>query len=227
MLLGVALIGYGTHYLARNGNCSSTGYVSYGPVPKCSGGEALYIISTFFLGPGLAVAGWMLTQIDGVLWPAVCVSAGVGLITLRADAAPGTQAFGVVSGILFLALAVLSVVLTVRKRLRPKPAVHGPAGLSAPPVLSMPAGSPPASRARSPAARGSVARGPRVRPPRTRSTGSPSSRNCATAARSPTRSSRPRRPSSSARYSRSGRQPLEHGADGLRSSSAVTGPWPC
>ena len=34
MLLGVALIGYGTHYLARNGSCSSTGYVSYGPVPK-------------------------------------------------------------------------------------------------------------------------------------------------------------------------------------------------
>ena len=145
MLLGVALIGYGTHYLARNGNCSSTGYVSYGPVPKCGAGEALYIISTFFLGPGLAVAGWMFTQVDGVLWPAVCVSAGVGLITLRADAAPGTQAFGVVAGILFLALAVLSVVLTVRKRLRPKPAVHGPAGLSAPPVLSMPAGSPPAS----------------------------------------------------------------------------------
>jgi hypothetical protein len=143
MLLGVALIGYGTHYLARNGNCSSTGYVSYGPVPKCSGGEALYIISTFFLGPGLAVAGWMFAQIDGVLWPAVCVSAGIGLVTLRADAAPGTQSFGVVAGILFFALAVLSVVLTVRKRLRPKPAVHGPAGLAGAPVLSMPAGSPP------------------------------------------------------------------------------------
>jgi len=151
MLLGVALIGYGTHYLARNGNCSSTGYVSYGPVPKCSGGEALYIISTFVLGPGLALVGWAFAQIDGVLWPAVCVSAGVGLITLQADAAPGTQSFGVVGGILFFALAVLSVVLTVRKRLRPKPAVHGPAGPDGPgspagaPVLSMPAGSPPAA----------------------------------------------------------------------------------
>lgn len=142
MLLGVALIGYGTHYLAKNGNCSSTGYVSYGPVPKCSGGEALYITSVFFLGPALAVAGWMFAQIDGVLWPAVCVSAGIGLVTLRADAAPGTQSFGVVGGILFFALAVLSVILTVRKRRRPKPAVHGPAGLAGAPVLSMPAGSP-------------------------------------------------------------------------------------
>ena len=147
MLLGVALIGYGTHYLAKNGNCSSTGYVSYGPVPKCSGGEALYIISTFVLGPGLALVGWTFAQIDGVLWPAVCVSAGVGLITLQADAAPGTQSFGVVGGILFFALAVLSVILTVRKRLRPKPAAHGPAspaspagaaGLAGAPALSMP-----------------------------------------------------------------------------------------
>lgn len=145
MLLGVALIGYGTHYLAKNGNCSSTGYVSYGPVPKCSGGEALYITSVFFLGPALAVAGWMFAQIDGVLWPAVCVSAGIGLVTLRADAAPGTQSFGVVGGILFFALAVLSVILIVRKRRRPKPAVHGPAGLAGAPVLSMPAGSPPAA----------------------------------------------------------------------------------
>jgi hypothetical protein len=133
MLLGVALIGYGTHYLAKNGNCSSTGYVSYGPVPKCSGGEALYIISTFVLGPGLALVGWTFTQIDGVLWPAVCVSAGAGLVTLQADAAPGTQSFGVVGGILFFALAVLSVIRTVRKRLRPKPAVHGPAGPAAAP----------------------------------------------------------------------------------------------
>ncbi len=145
MLLGVALIGYGTHYLAKNGNCSSTGYVSYGPVPKCSGGEALYILSTFFLGPALAVAGWLFAQIDGVLWPAVCVSAGIGLIALHLDAAPGTQSFGVATGLIFFALAVLSVVLTVRKRRRPKPAVHGPAGLPGAPVLSMPAGNPPAS----------------------------------------------------------------------------------
>jgi hypothetical protein len=33
MLVGVALIGYGAHYLIRNGNCSSTGYTEYGPVP--------------------------------------------------------------------------------------------------------------------------------------------------------------------------------------------------
>ena len=78
MLLGVALIGYGTHYLAKNGNCSSTGYVSYGPVPKCSGGEALYITSVFFLGPALAVAGWMFAQIDGVLWSSLSCASGAG-----------------------------------------------------------------------------------------------------------------------------------------------------
>jgi hypothetical protein len=48
MLLGVALIGYGAHYLIRNGNCSSTGYTEYGPVPRCGGSEALYIMSVFF-----------------------------------------------------------------------------------------------------------------------------------------------------------------------------------
>ncbi len=38
MLVGAALIGWGSHYLAKTG----TGYISYGPVPKCAGGEALY-----------------------------------------------------------------------------------------------------------------------------------------------------------------------------------------
>ena len=47
---------------------------SYGPVPKCSGGEALYILSVFFLGPALAVVGWLMAQSWGVLWPAVCVA---------------------------------------------------------------------------------------------------------------------------------------------------------
>jgi putative oligomerization/nucleic acid binding protein len=142
MLLGVALIGWGAHYLAKNGNCSSTGYVSYGPVPKCSGGEALYITSTFFLGPGLAVAGWLMAQAWGVLWPAVCLSVGIGMITLYADssAASGARSFGLVAGVVFAALAVLSIILTVRKRRRPRPAATGPAGLAS--VLSTPAGPP-------------------------------------------------------------------------------------
>jgi hypothetical protein len=143
MLLGAALIGWGSHYLAKSGNCSSTGYVSYGPVPKCGGGEALYILSTFFLGPALAVVGWLMAQTWGVLWPAVCVSVGIGMITLYAGtgAASGTGSFGLVVGIVFFALAVLSVILTVRKRRRPKPAVTGSAGLAAAP--STPAAPPP------------------------------------------------------------------------------------
>jgi hypothetical protein len=139
MLLGVALIGYGSHYLAKNGNCSSTGYVSYGPVPKCSGGEAFYIVSVFFLGPVLALAGWGLAGLWGVLWPAVCVSVGAGLVTLRADstATSGAKTFGLVVGTCFFALAVLAVVLTVRKRLRPKPELAGPA-LAAGPAQGAP-----------------------------------------------------------------------------------------
>jgi Short C-terminal domain len=127
MLLGVALIGWGTHFLAKNGNCSSTGYVSYGPVPKCGGGEALYIISTFFLGPLLAVAGWMMAQSWGALWPAVCISVGIGLVTLPGGTA-GAPSFGLAGGLVFFVLAVLSVVLTARKRLRRKAAPPGLAG---------------------------------------------------------------------------------------------------
>jgi hypothetical protein len=145
MLLGVALIGWGSHYLAKSGNCSGTGYVSYGPVAKCSGGEALYIMSVFFLGPALAVVGWLMAQVSGVLWPAVCVSVGIGMITLYADtsAASGKGSFGLVFGIVFFALAVLSIILTVRKRRRPKPVVTGPAGLAS--VPSTPAAQPRAA----------------------------------------------------------------------------------
>lgn len=123
MLLGVALIGYGAHYLIRNGNCSSTGYTSYGPVPKCSGAEGLYIMSVFFLGPALALVGWLMSRTSGWLWPLVCVSlaAGLGTINIDSAAASGAKSLGLILGVCFLALAVLSVVLRVRKRLRPKP----------------------------------------------------------------------------------------------------------
>ena len=145
MLLGVAVMAYGAHYVTKNGNCSGTGYTSYGPVAKCSGGEALYITSVFFLGPALAVVGWLMAQVSGVLWPAVCVSIGIGMITLYADtsAASGKGSFGLVFGIVFFALAVLSIILTVRKRRRPKPVVTGPAGLAS--VPSTPAAQPQAA----------------------------------------------------------------------------------
>jgi hypothetical protein len=124
MLLGVALIGYGAHYLTVNGNCSGTGYTEYGPVPTCHGPEALYIMSVFFLGPALAIAGWLMARAWGLLWPAVCVSVGAGMITLRYDgsAPAGARAFGLAAGVCFAALAVLSVVVTVRKRRRRKAA---------------------------------------------------------------------------------------------------------
>src|SRR5215469_15044302 len=109
MLLGVALIGYGAHYLIRNGNCSSTGYTSYGPVPRCSGAEPLYIMSVFFLGPALGLAGWLMSGTSGWFWPLVCASLAVGLSTIKIDtaAASGAKSFGLGLGLCFFALAVL------------------------------------------------------------------------------------------------------------------------
>jgi len=149
MLLGVALIGYGAHYLIRNGNCSGTGYTEYGPVPKCGGPEALYITSVFFLGPALALVGWLMARTWGWLWPLVCVSLAAGLASIKIDrAAPsGAKSFGLILGVSFFALAVLSVTLTVRKRLRPQPptlpnlgaAPVGPGQFDASPGVSAPA----------------------------------------------------------------------------------------
>ena len=150
MLLGVAVMAYGAHYVTKNGNCSGTGYTSYGPVAKCSGGEALYITSVFFLGPALAVVGWLLAGVSGVLWPAFCIAMAVGLITLRDETTitAGARAFCVVIGEVFVVLAVVSVIVSVRKRRRPKAApagiagtgtvLAGAAGLAAPTGLSGP-----------------------------------------------------------------------------------------
>ena len=150
MLLGVAVMAYGAHYVTKNGNCSGTGYTSYGPVPKCSGGEALYITSVFFLGPALAVVGWLLAGVSGVLWPAFCIAMAVGLITLREETtlSAGAKAFGVVIGEVFIVLALVSVIVSVRKRRWPKAApagiagtgtvLAGAAGLAAPTGLAAP-----------------------------------------------------------------------------------------
>jgi hypothetical protein len=137
MLLGVALMAYGAHYLTMNGTCSSTGYVSYGPVPKCKGNEFLYITSAFFLGPAVAGVGWLMAGISGLLWPTFCIGLAVSFITLRDDvAAPaGEKAFGLLTGYCFIALALLSVVVTLRKRHRKRNAPAGPPAATAP-VLS-------------------------------------------------------------------------------------------
>ena len=152
MLLGVAVMAYGAHYVTKNGNCSGTGYTSYGPVAECSGGEALYITSVFFLGPVLAVVGWLLAGVSGVLWPAFCIAMAVGLITLREETtlSAGAKAFGVVIGEVFIVLALVSVIVSVRKRRRPKAApagiagtgtvLAGAAGLAAPTGLAGPTG---------------------------------------------------------------------------------------
>jgi hypothetical protein len=142
MLLGAALIGYGSHYIALYGNCSSTGYLAdIGPVHKCGGTEAISIVSLFFLGPALALVGWALARIWGVLWPAVCVSVGAGLFTnhLDSSAPSGARTFGFVAGICFFALAVVSVLFSLRKLSRSRRAAPaGLAGASAMPVMPAP-----------------------------------------------------------------------------------------
>jgi len=132
MLIGVALMSYGAHYLAKTGTCSGTGYTEYGPVPKCGSGEALYIMSAFFMGPVAAVLGWLIARAWGWLWPAFCVGVGVGLVTLRFDATvtSGAKAFAILSGECLFALAVISVIVSVRKRRRQ--AKTGPVAMSGP-----------------------------------------------------------------------------------------------
>ena len=146
MLLGVALIGYGAHYLIQNGTCPATG-----PVPACGGDEGPYTLSVFFLGPALAVAGWWLARLWGALWPTVCIALGVGLVTIHTgqSATAVAKAFGPVAGTCFLAFALASVVSAVLRWLRAR---RSPAGM---PVLpANPAGpgttlvaDPPASAA--------------------------------------------------------------------------------
>lgn len=132
MLIGVALMSYGAHYLVKTGTCSGTGYTEYGPVPKCGSGEALYITSTFFVGPVAAVLGWLIARAWGWLWPTFCVGIGVGLVTLRLDATvtSGAKAFAILSGECLFALAVVSVIVSVRKRRRQ--ATTGPVAMYGP-----------------------------------------------------------------------------------------------
>jgi uncharacterized membrane protein len=119
MFLGVALMSYGAHFLAKTGTCSGTGYVSYGPVPKCGGSEPLYIVSAFFVGPVTAIAGWLLAQAWGWLWPTFCIGVGAGLITIYSETATaGAKVFGLVGGICLFALAGRSVIVSLRKRRR-------------------------------------------------------------------------------------------------------------
>jgi hypothetical protein len=112
MLLGVALIGYGAHFLVQNGTCPGTG-----PVHACGGGEGPYTLSVFFLGPAFAVVGWWLARLWGALWPAVCIALGAGLVTIRTGQSTTAvaKAFGPVAGTCFLAFALASVVIAARK----------------------------------------------------------------------------------------------------------------
>src|SRR5579864_4390298 len=127
MLLGVALIGYGAHYLIENGTCSGTGNAATGPPPSCGGGEGLYTMSVVFLGPALAVAGWWLARLWGALWPAVCIALGAGLVTIRTgqSATAVAKAFGPVAGTCFLAFALASVFIGLRNWLKVR---RSPAG---------------------------------------------------------------------------------------------------
>jgi hypothetical protein len=149
MLVAVAMIGLCTHFLAMSGNCSNTGYLPNGPAPVCGGGEGFYITGEFFVGPLIALIGWGLAQLSGVLWPLTCLGVGTGLVTVKSgsNAPAGAPSLGQVGGVLFFALAVLSVGLTIRNRRREQhAALAGPPASFAPPPASF--ALPPASFAR-------------------------------------------------------------------------------
>jgi hypothetical protein len=105
------------------------------------------------------VTGWALSQLWGTLWPTVCVALGIGLATIRADqnAAHGARTLGLVLGSCFFALAVVSVVVSMRKRFKAKTGQAGRPGLAASlagpgaAALSRPAFQPPAPQPPRPA----------------------------------------------------------------------------
>ena len=140
MFAGVALMSYGAHFVTKTGTCSGTGYVSYGPVAKCPGGEALYITSAFFLGPVVAIVGWLMARAWGWLWPTICFGVGAGLVLLASEttASTGARGFGGVSGVCLFALGGLSVFTTLRKRRRPpQPQPHPQPGAAAGPGITV------------------------------------------------------------------------------------------
>lgn len=142
MFVGVALMSYGAHFVAKTGTCSGTGYVSYGPVPKCPGSEALYITSAFFVGPLAAIVGWLVARAWGWLWPTTCIGVGAGLVTISNEttASTGARAFGLVGGIGLFALAGLPVIVSLRKRRRPpNPRDAAGPGIPAPAITPGPA----------------------------------------------------------------------------------------
>src|ERR1700683_3386459 len=207
MLVAVAMIGICTHFLALSGNCSNTGYLPNGPAPVCGGGEGFYITGEFFVGPLIALIGWRFAQLSGVLWPLTCLGVGTGLFTVKSgsNAPAGAPSLGQVGGVLFFALAVLSVGLTIRNRRRKQ---H--AALAGPPATPAPAG--PCGRPGVPGSAVGFAASfappapfaPPAEPARpgwTRSTPSPGWPSCATRARSPRPSSSGRRASCSPRSS--------------------------
>jgi MFS family permease len=111
-------------------------------VPKCGSGEALYIMSAFFVGPLAAIGGWLLARAWGWLWPTFCVGVGAGLITLRNETTvtSGAKAFSLLSGVCLFALAAVSVAVSLRKRRRRRnqreAAEPGAAVVASPPAPS-------------------------------------------------------------------------------------------
>ena len=138
LLIAVALMGYGVHTVIANGNCSSTGYVSYGPVAKCShGSEFLAITGLFFLGPALLLAGWAYLKVKGVTWPAVLAGIEVGALTIRSDSgvASGAKTAGLVIALICGGLIIVSAGFTGRRLVRRRsvpPSHDGPVAARSP-----------------------------------------------------------------------------------------------
>lgn len=139
LVAGSALTGWGIHHIFITGNCSSTGYNSYGPVKTCPSGFALWLTAGIFVGPPLAIVGGLMARPRGLGIPVFLTGLGLGLLTVSSDrtAVAGAKGAGLIIGVTLL--AIMGLVL-VRRAVRK---ARGPA--VAPPASPSPASPTPAS----------------------------------------------------------------------------------
>jgi hypothetical protein len=120
LLFALVLLGVGLHHIIVTGNCSSTGYNSYGPVAHCPEGSGWW--AGFLVGGiVLSIAGGLISGGSGPLLiaPAVFCAVGAGALSVQLDGSAGSdnKTFGLIFGGFFLAGGLIWLALMVRAAL--------------------------------------------------------------------------------------------------------------
>jgi hypothetical protein len=99
MLAAVVLVAFGIHRILSTGTCSSTGYTSFGPVPRCPKGSFVFALFLTF-GIVAAVIAGLFVAGGQLVGPAVFLAIGLGALTAGVfpSAGNGSPAFGYVFG---------------------------------------------------------------------------------------------------------------------------------